>query len=127
MVEWKVFTTVSVKKSATLSANLSLLVAQMITAPFTTHFFVALSDKLKVLVITLDLSIFLKSVDIIPSQKLAIVPRLNGYHLLKSAEEVADSILNNNTYDKAFRVYFLIDAAIGQHIPSKNQFFSTAR
>ena len=99
----------------------------MITAPFTTHFFVALSDKLKVLVITLDLSIFLKSVDIIPSQKLATVPRLNGYHLLKSAEEVADSILSNNTYDKAFRVYFLIDAAIGQHIPSKNQFFSTAR
>ena len=83
--------------------------------------------KLKVLIITLDLSIFLKSVDIIPSQKLAIVPRLNGYHLLKSAEEVADNILNNNTYDKAIRVYFLIDAAIGQHIPSKNQFFSTAR
>ena len=94
-------------------------------------------------VITFDLPLWLKSVDIIESKKLSIIPRLGGFHLLKSflgtfsvifadcglrdiiqliydGDIVADSILNGNSYDKAIRAHFLIDAAIIQHLVSNS-------
>ena len=102
-------------------------------------------EKPKIPVITFDLPIWLKSVDIILSQKLPIVPRLGGFHLLKSflgtfgvifadsglhdiiqliypGAVTADSILNRNSYDKAIRAHFLIDAAIVQHLLPSNAF-----
>ena len=74
-------------------------------------------------VITFDLPIWLKAVDIIQHQDLEIIPRLGGFHLLKSflgcfgaifadsglsdmvklvypGETTADSILNGNSFDK---------------------------
>ena len=88
---------------------------------------------------TFDLPIWLKEVDLILSQSMPIIPRLGGFHLLKSClatfgvlfadsglhnmvkliyagELAADSILNGNSCDKAIRVHFLIDAAILQHV-----------
>ena len=70
---------------------------------------------------------------------MPIIPRLCGFHLLKSylatfgvifadsglhdiikliyeSELAADSILNGNSYDKAIPMHFLIDAAIIQHV-----------
>ena len=70
---------------------------------------------------------------------MPIISRLGGFHLLKSyvatfgvifadsglhdiikliyvGELVADSILNGNSYDKAIRAHFLIDATILQHV-----------
>ena len=70
---------------------------------------------------------------------MPIIPRLRGFHLLKfylaifgvifadsglydiikliyEGELAADSILNSNSFDKAIRAYFLIDAAILQHV-----------
>ena len=96
-------------------------------------------EKPKIPFITFDLPIWLKSVDIILSQKLQIIPRLGGFHLLKSflatfgaifadsglhkmvqliypGEVVTDSILNGNSSGKAIRAHFLIDAAIVQHL-----------
>ena len=92
-------------------------------------------EKPNYAVITFDLPILFKTVDLILSQRMPITPRLDGFHLLKSylatfgvifadsglhditkliyeGELAADSILSDNSYDKAFRVYFLIDAAI---------------
>ena len=68
-----------------------------------------------------------------------MIPRLGSFHLLKSylatfgvifadsrlhdiiklvyeSELAADSILNGNSYDKAIREHFLIDAASHQHV-----------
>ena len=96
-------------------------------------------------VVTFDLPIWLKSVDIIKSKKLSIIPRLGGFHLLKSflgtfdsifadsglhelvqliypGPTVADSILNGGSYDKAIRSHFLIDAAIVQHVIPQDMF-----
>ena len=90
-------------------------------------------------VITFDLPVWLKAVDLILSQGMPIIPRLGGFHLLKSylaifgvlfadsglhdiikliyeGELAADSILNGNSYDKAIRAHFLIDAVIFQHV-----------
>ena len=36
--------------------------------------------------------------------------------LIHEGELAADSILNGNSYDKAIRAHFLIDAAILQHV-----------
>ena len=70
---------------------------------------------------------------------MPIIPRFGGFHLLRSylatfgvifadsgfhdiikliyeGELAADSILNGNSYDKAIRAHFLIDAAILQHV-----------
>ena len=80
----------------------------------------------------------MKAVDLILSQRMPIIPRLGGFHLLKSylatfgvifadsglhdiikliheGELAAGSILNGNSYDKAIRAHFLIDAGILQH------------
>ena len=77
--------------------------------------------------------------DLTLSQRMPIIPRLGGFHLLKSylatfgvifansglhdiikliyeAELAADSILNGNSYDKALRAHFLINGAIFQHV-----------
>ena len=81
-------------------------------------------EKTNYTVITFDLPIWLKAVDLILSQRMPIIPRLGGFHLLKSCfatfdvifadsglhdiiklisedELAADSILNGNSYDKA--------------------------
>ena len=96
-------------------------------------------------VITFDLPIWMKAVDITRSKGLKIIPRLGGFHLSKSFLDTfrsifadsglrniiqliypgnisADSILNGNSYDKAIRAHFLIDAAIVQHIMPPDQF-----
>ena len=96
-------------------------------------------------VVTFDLPIWIKSVDIIKSKKLPVIPRLGGFHLLKSflgtchsifadsglhelvqliypGSTVADSILNGGSYDKAIRSHFLIDAAIVQHVIPSDMF-----
>ena len=96
-------------------------------------------EKPNYAVITFDLPIWLKTVDLILSQRMPIIPGLSGFHLLKSylatfgvifacsglhdiikliyeGELAADSVLNGNSYDKAIRAHFLIDAAILQHV-----------
>ena len=95
-------------------------------------------EKPNYAVIAFDLPIWLMAVDLILSQRMPIIPRLGGFHLLKSylatfgvifadsglhdiikliheGELAAGSILNGNSYDKAIRVHFLIDAGILQH------------
>ena len=89
--------------------------------------------------IPFDLPIWLKAFDLILSQRMQIIPKLGCFHLLKSylatfdvifddsglydiikliyeGELDADNILNGNSYDKAIRAHFLIDAAILQHV-----------
>ena len=96
-------------------------------------------------VITFDLPLWLKSVDIILSRNLPIIPRLGGFHLLKSflgtfgaifadcglrnivqliytGEIADDGILNGNSYDKTIRAHFLIEADIMQHVVTLNMF-----
>ena len=96
-------------------------------------------EKPNYAVITFDLQNWLKAVDLILSLRMPIIPRLGGFPLLKSylatfgviftdsglhdiikliyeGELAADSILNGNSYDKAIRVHFLMDAAILQHV-----------
>ena len=88
---------------------------------------------------TFDVPIWLKTVDLILSQRMPIIPRLGGFHSLKSYLEIfdvifagsglhdimkliyeselaAESILNGNSHDKAIRAHFLIDAVIFQHV-----------
>ena len=102
-------------------------------------------EKTKMPVVTFDLPIWLKSVDISLSKSLKIITRLGGFHLLKSflgtfgnifadsglhdvvqliypGQLVADSILNGTSYDKAIRAHFLIDAALVQHAISPDMF-----
>ena len=102
-------------------------------------------EKTNISVITFDLPLWLKSVDIILSQNLPTIPRLGGFHLLKSflgkfgaifadsglrdivqliypGEIAADSILNRNSYDKAIRAHFLIHVAIIQHVVTPSMF-----
>ena len=102
-------------------------------------------ERPNILVITSDLPLWLKSVDIILNRNLPVIPRLGGFHLLKSflgtfgaifadsglrdiivliypGEIAADSILNGNSYDKAIKAHFLIDAAIIQHVVTPNMF-----
>ena len=90
-------------------------------------------------VITFDVPIWLKAVDLILSQRMPIIPRHGGFYLLKfylatfgvifansglhdimkliyEGKLAADSILYGNSYDKAIRTHFLIDAAILQHV-----------
>ena len=96
-------------------------------------------------VITFCLALWLKAVDIILSRNLPMIPRLGGFHLLKSflgtfgaifagrgirdilqliypGDIAADSILNGNSYDKAIRFHFLIDAAIFLLVFTLNMF-----
>ena len=100
-------------------------------------------EKPNILVITFDLPLYLKLVDIILSRNLPIILQLRGFHLLKSflgtigamfagsglrdilqliyPDEIAvDSILNGN--DKVNRAHFLIGAAIIQHVVTPNMF-----
>ena len=56
----------------------------MITALFILHFYDALNWRVLTCRWSLDLPILLKAVDIIQSKGLTIVPRLGGFHLLKS-------------------------------------------
>ena len=119
---------------------------QTTTAQSTQHFVNALKkENPNISVITFDLPLWLKSVDIILSQNLRIIPRLGGFHLLKSflgalsskfadsglrdivqliypGETAADRILNGSSYDKAIRAHFFIDAAIIQHVVTPNMF-----
>ena len=96
-------------------------------------------EKPNISVITFDLPIWLKSVDLILSRNFPIILRLGEFYLLKSflgtfgaifadsglrdivqliypGEIAADSIVNGNSYDKAIKVHFLIEAAIIQHV-----------
>ena len=96
-------------------------------------------EKPSYAVILFDLLIWSNAVHLILSQRMPIISRLGGFHLLKSyvatfgvifadsglhdiikliyvGELVADSILNGNSYDKAIRAHFLIDATILQHV-----------
>ncbi|KAJ8385109.1 hypothetical protein AAFF_G00192500 [Aldrovandia affinis] len=89
----------------------------------------------KVTIVTFDLPIWLKAVDIIKQANLPIIPRLGGFHLLKSylgslgnimddsglleliqliypGSKTANHILNGGCFDKAIRAHLLIDAAI---------------
>ena len=102
-------------------------------------------EKPNYAVITFDLLIWLKASDLILSQRMPIISRLGGFHLLKSylatfgvifadsglhdiikliyeGELAADSILNSNSYDKAIRTHFLIDATILQHVIPRSTF-----
>ena len=81
-------------------------------------------EKTNYVVITFDLPIWLKAFDLILNQRMPIIPRLGGSHLLKSyfatfgvifadsglhdiikliseGKLAAGSILNGNSYDKA--------------------------
>ena len=105
-------------------------------------------EKPNIPVITFDLPLWLKSIDMIISQNLPIIPRLGGFHLLKPflgtfgaifvdigprdivqlvypGEIAADSILNEKSYDKAIRAHFLIDTAIIQYVVTPNMFTDT--
>ena len=102
-------------------------------------------EKPDISVITFDLPLWLKLFDIILSRNLPIIPRLGGFHLLKSflgtfdaifadsglrnivqliysGNIAVDNIFNGNSYGKAIRAHFLIDAAIIQHIATPNMF-----
>lgn len=92
----------------------------------------------RVTIVTFDLPIWLKAVDIIKQANLSVIPRLGGFHLLKSylgsignimedsglleiiqliypGSTTASHILDGGCFDKAIRAHFLIDAAIYQH------------
>ena len=93
----------------------------------------------KVTIVTFDLPIWLKAVYIITQANLPIIPRLGGFHLLKSylgslgnimedsglleliqliypGSTTANHILDGGCFDKAIHAHLLIDAAIYQHI-----------
>ena len=90
-------------------------------------------------VVTFDLPIWLKAVNIVKQANLPVIPRLGGFHLLKSylgsignimqdsglleviqliypGSTTANHILDGGCFDKAIRAHLLIDAAIYQHI-----------
>ena len=78
-------------------------------------------EKPSYVVITFDLLIWSNAVDLILSQRMPIISRLGGFHLSKSYVATfgvifADSGLHGNSYDKAIRTHFLIDATILQHV-----------
>ena len=100
-------------------------------------------EKPNISVITFDLPLWLKSVDIILSRNLPIIPRIGGFHLLKSflgtfgaifadsglrdivqliyPDEIdADSINNGNSYDKAIRAHLM--QPIIQHVVTQKMF-----
>ena len=79
------------------------------------------------------------------SQRMPLIPRLGGFHLLKSylatfgvifadnglydiikliydGELAPDNILSGSSHDEGIRVHFLIDAAILQHVITANTF-----
>ncbi|KAK5884494.1 hypothetical protein CesoFtcFv8_018309 [Champsocephalus esox] len=93
----------------------------------------------RVTMVTFDLPIWLKAVDIIKQTNLPIIPRLGGFHLLKSylgsignimedsglleliqliypGSMTANHILEGGCFDKAIHAHLLIDASIYQHI-----------
>ena len=93
----------------------------------------------RITVVTFDLPIWLKAVDIIKQTNLPIIARLGGFHLLKSylgsmgnimqdtglleviqliypGSTTTNHILDGECFDKAIRAHLLIDAAIYQHI-----------
>jgi len=93
----------------------------------------------RVAIVTFDLPIWLKAVDIIKQANLPVIPRLGGFHLLKSylgsmgnimqdsglleviqliypGSTTANHIMDGGCFDKAIRSHLLIDAAIYQHI-----------
>ncbi|KAI4802446.1 hypothetical protein KUCAC02_020282 [Chaenocephalus aceratus] len=93
----------------------------------------------RVTIVTFNLPIWLKAVDIIKQTNLPIIPRLGGFHLLKfylgsignimedsglleliqliyPGSTTANHILDGGCFDKAIRAHLLIDAAIYQHI-----------
>lgn len=90
-------------------------------------------------VVTFDLPIWLKAVNIIKQANLPVIPRLGGFHLLKSylgsignimqdsglleviqliypGSTTANHIMDGGCFDKAIRAHLLIDAAIYQHV-----------
>ena len=92
-----------------------------------------------VAIVTFDLPIWLKAVDIIKQANLPIIARLGGFHLLKSylgsmgnimkdsglleviqliypGSTTASHIMDGGCFDKAIRAHLLIDEAIYQHI-----------
>ena len=92
----------------------------------------------KVTIVTFDFPIWLKAVDIIKLANLPIIPRLVGFHLLKSylasvgnimsdsglselinliypGSTTVDHILNGECFDKTIRTH-LINAAIYQYV-----------
>ena len=96
-------------------------------------------EKPNYAVITFDLPIWLKTIDLILIQRMLIIPRLGDFHLMKSyfaifgvifadselhdlikfiydCELAADSILNGNSFEKAIQAHFLINVAISQHV-----------
>ena len=95
-------------------------------------------EKPNYAVIKFGLPIWLKTVDLILSQRMPIIRRFGGFHLLKfylatfgvifadrlirlikliyEDERAADIIRNGNGYDKGIQAHFLIDTAILQHV-----------
>ena len=90
-------------------------------------------------VVTFDLPIWLKAMNIIKQANLPVIPRLGGFHLLKSylgsignimqdsglleviqliypGSMTANHIMDGGCFDKAIRTHLLIDVAIYQHI-----------
>jgi len=85
----------------------------------------------QVIIVTFDLPILLKTVDICHKANLPMISRLGGFHLLKSylasvgdimddsglqeliqLSTTTNHILNGGCFDKAIRVHLLIHAAI---------------
>ena len=89
----------------------------------------------RVTIVTFDLPIWLKAVDIIKQANLPVIPRLGRFHLLKSylgsignimedsglleliqpiypESTTANHILDGGCFVKAIRAHLLIDAAI---------------
>ena len=85
------------------------------------------------MMITLDLPLWIKTAPIIEEQGLPIIPRLGGFHLLKSFlgsigylmkgfgledcikllyPDFTDHIESGNAYYKALRAHFMIDASL---------------
>lgn len=90
-------------------------------------------------IITFDLPLWLKALDVSIQKKLPVLPRLGGFHTLKSflgsignimedsglhelirlvyaGSTTAEHIMQGGCYDKAIRSHLLIDAALVEHV-----------
>ena len=93
----------------------------------------------RITIVTFDLPIWLKAVDITKQANFPVIARLGGFHPLKSylasignkmqdsglleviqliypGSTTASHILDGGCFDKAIRAHLLIDAAIYQHV-----------
>ena len=146
-IRWRIITIATRNPQAQLCTNQSSIGTPTITTKsrLTALIWCIQLEKPNYAVITFDLQIWLKAVDLIQrmiwfeARGCQIIPRLGGFYLWKSylatfsvifadswlhdirkliyeGELGADSIINSNIYDKTIWVHFLIDAAILQYV-----------